>query len=49
MAEAVKTTDVRDAEPEPTSTKSVKLTSPNGSKVTASAEAAEKLKAQGWK
>ena len=43
------TTDVRDAEPQPTSDKSVKLTSPTGTRVTASPDAAEKLKAQGWK
>ena len=47
--EVTTTTDVRDAEPQPTSDKSVKLTSPTGSKVTASPAAAEKLKSQGWK
>jgi hypothetical protein len=38
-----------DADPEPTSTKSVNLTSPDGTKVTASQDAAKKLKEQGWK
>lgn len=36
-------------DPQPTSTKSSKLTSPGGVKVTASPAAAERLKAQGWK
>ena len=44
------TADVRTVtEPGPTSTKSVNLTSPEGTKVTASPDAAEKLKAAGWK
>lgn len=50
MADNVTTTaDIKTVDPAPTSTKSVNLTSPAGSKVTASPAAAEKLKAQGWK
>lgn len=45
----VTTTDIRAVQPQPTSEKSVNLTAPNGTKVTASSAAAEKLKAQGWK
>ena len=43
------TSDVTAGEAQPTSEKSTKLTSPTGTKVTASADAAKKLKAQGYK
>ena len=46
---ATTTDDVTSGDPQPTSTKSTKLTSPTGTKVTASPAAAEKLKTQGWK
>jgi hypothetical protein len=47
---ATTTDDLKtDADPEPTSTKSITLTSPSGTKVTASPDAAKKLKSQGWK
>lgn len=49
MADKPTKPDVTAAEPQPTSSKSNKLTSPTGTKVTASAAAAERLKAQGWK
>jgi hypothetical protein len=52
MADTVTTTSdvpTQGVEPAPTSTKSVNLTSPTGTKVTASPSAAEKLLTQkGW-
>lgn len=47
---ATTTSDVAAGDPQPTTSgKPVSLKSPTGSKVTASPQAAEKLKAQGWK
>lgn len=46
---ATTTDDVTADAPQPTSEKSTKLTSPSGTKVTASADAAKRLKAQGYK
>lgn len=51
MADKATTTDdvTSAGDPQPTSEKSTKLTSPTGTKVTASADAAKRLKAQGYK